>query len=70
MNNECYLHVCAYLFSIHGYRMCGHSMPVSHVIIACMVHDKLHAKQKHLGCKKVRGQSEATLQTDRRDQKV
>ena len=22
-----------------------------------------HAKQKHLGCKKVRGQSEATLQT-------
>ena len=30
----------------------------------------IHAKQKHLGCKKVRGQSEATLQTDRRDQKV
>ena len=30
----------------------------------------LHAKQKHLGCKKVRGQSEATLQTGRRDQKV
>ena len=29
-----------------------------------------NAKQKHLGCKKVRGQSEATLQTDRRDQKV
>ena len=28
------------------------------------------AKQKHLGCKKVRGQSEATLQTGRRDQKV
>ena len=27
-------------------------------------------KQKHLGCKKVRGQSEATLQTGRRDQKV
>ena len=29
-----------------------------------------YAKQKHLGCKKVRGQSEATLQTGRRDQKV
>ena len=29
-----------------------------------------HAKQKHLGCKKVRGQSEATLQTGRRDQNV
>ena len=28
------------------------------------------AKQKHLGCKKVRGQSEATLQTGRRDQNV
>ena len=30
----------------------------------------MYAKQKHLGCKKVRGQSEATLQTGRRDQKV
>ena len=29
-----------------------------------------NAKQKHLGCKKVRGQSEATLQTGRHDQKV
>ena len=29
-----------------------------------------NAKQKHLGCKKVRGQSEATLQKDRRNQKV
>ena len=29
-----------------------------------------YAKQKHLGCKKVRGQSEATLQTGRRDQNV
>ena len=29
-----------------------------------------YAKQKHLGCKKVWGQSEATLQTGRRDQKV
>ena len=29
-----------------------------------------NAKQKHLWCKKVRGQSEATLQTGRRDQKV
>ena len=32
------------------------------------VHKK--AKQKHLGYKKVRGQSEATLQTGIRDQKV
>ena len=31
---------------------------------------KKYAKQKHLGCKKERGQSEATLQTGRRDQKV
>ena len=29
-----------------------------------------YAKQKHLGCEKVQGQSEATLQTGRRDQKV
>ena len=28
------------------------------------------AKQKHLGCKNVRGQSEATLQTGRRNQKI
>ena len=30
----------------------------------------IYAKQKHLGCKNVRGQSEATFQTGRRDQKV
>ena len=40
----------------------------------CMLHACMYvytyAKQKHLGCKKVRGQSEATLQTGRRDQKV
>ena len=30
----------------------------------------IYAKQKHLGCKKVWGQSEATLQTGRHDQKV
>ena len=30
----------------------------------------IDAKQKHLGCKTVRGQSEATLQTGRHDQKV
>ena len=29
-----------------------------------------HAKQKHLECKKVQGQSEATLQTGRHNQKV
>ena len=34
------------------------------------LHMCIVAKQKHLGCKKVRGQSEATLQTGRRDQKV
>ena len=33
-------------------------------------HVNMYAKQKHLGCKKVQGQSEATLQTGRRDQKV
>ena len=32
--------------------------------------DLINAKQKHLGYKKVRGQSEATLQIGRRDQKV
>ena len=30
----------------------------------------LYAKQKHLGCKKMRGQSEATLQTGMCDQKL
>ena len=30
----------------------------------------LNAKQKHLGCKKVRGQSKATLQTGMCDQKL
>ena len=29
-----------------------------------------YAKQKHLGCKKVPGQSEATPQTGRREQKI
>ena len=40
--------------------------------VSVMTHDCVYsyAKQKHLGCKKVRGQSEATLQTGRRDQKV
>ena len=28
-----------------------------------LVYVTMYAKQKHLGCKKVRGQSEATLQT-------
>ena len=38
---------------------------------ACIIRSVYtNAKQKHLGCKKVRGQSEATLQTGRRDQKV
>ena len=31
---------------------------------------KSYAKQKHLACKKVRGQSESALQTGRRDQNV
>ena len=40
------------------------------VIILCVYYHipsccSYYAKQKHLGCKKVRGQSEATLQTDR-----
>ena len=30
---------------------------------------KFYAKQKHLGCKKVWGQSETTLQTGRHNQK-
>ena len=46
---------------------CGMSLQV---IIILVIYDNLYAKQKHLGCKKVRGQSEATLQTGRRDQKV
>ena len=29
----------------------------------------IYAKQKHLGCKKVQGQSEGTLHTGRRDQR-
>ena len=35
--------------------------------ISCV---KFYAKQKHLGCKKVRGQSEATLLTGICDQKL
>ena len=41
-----------------------------HTYLPSNVTSKSHAKQKHLGCKKVRGQSEATLQTGRRDQNV
>ena len=36
----------------------------------CCVTSTVYARQKHLGCKKVRGQSEAILQTGRCDQKV
>ena len=36
----------------------------------CILYIYIYTKQKHLGCKKVRGQSEATLQTGRHDQKV
>ena len=32
--------------------------------------DALYARQKHLGCKKVRGQSETTLLTGMCDQKL
>ena len=39
-------------------------------LIVMMESVNMNAKQKHLGSKKVRGQSEATLQTGRRDQKV
>ena len=38
--------------------------------VVIFVYAKSSDKQKHLGCKKVRGQSEATSQTGRRDQKV
>ena len=40
------------------------------IIILTKSNCNCNAKQKHLGCKKVQGQSEATLQTGRRDQKV
>ena len=40
------------------------------VCFVCMYVCTYVAKQKHLGCKKVRGQSEATLQTGMCDQKL
>ena len=47
-----------------------HFSEVNTVTLYRQVPAYLYAKQKHLGCKKVRGQSEATLQTGRCDQKV
>ena len=43
------------------------------VCMLCVASRKVkyyYVKQKHLGCKKVQGQSEATLQTGKCDQKV
>ena len=40
------------------------------VYVYIYIYIYIYAKQKHLGCKKVQGQSEATLQTGRHDQKV
>ena len=43
---------------------------ISQISHGCvMTYVLIYAEQKHLWCKKVRGQSEATLQTGRRDQK-
>ena len=43
---------------------------VYRLIVKATVSSYYNAKQKHLGCKKVRGQSEATLQAYMRNQKV
>ena len=45
-------------------------IPYKYAIISKQTRVINYAKQKHLGCKKVQGQSEATLQTGRHDQKV
>ena len=54
-------------FTVHQIHIGKFSACLSYVR---MYLSSIDAKQKHLGCKKVRGQSEATLQTGRRDQKV
>ena len=55
-----------FVYIIHMYSVC--MMPFLTYYTECSSKDD--AKQKHLGCKKERGQSEATLHTGRRDQKV
>ena len=56
------MYVCTY---VHMYVCTYVCMYVCMYVIYMYV-----AKQKHLGYKKVQGQSEATLQTGRHDQKV
>ena len=53
----------------HPLHTFSHLIQISHYQLLCLLSNS-NAKQKHLGCKKVRGQSEATLQTGRRNQKV
>ena len=51
-------------FKIHYY--VDNQLHIFKIFVPCFNHKAvfpvtIHAKQKHLGCKKVRGQSEATL---------
>ena len=46
------------------------SVSVSVSVLIPVISVSINAKQKHLECKKVQGQSEATLQTGRCDQKL
>ena len=57
---------------MHYTNDCSIKVNLSNLIVMIFISSLVntHAKQKDLGCKKVRGQSEATLQTGRRDQKV
>ena len=43
---------------------------ILHIVSKLYVTVYMYAKQKHLGCKEVRGQSEATLQTGMCNQKL
>ena len=64
-------YVCMYV-CMYGQKINDKVIIVSAVMINVFViaHVIIYAKQKHLGCKTVRGQSEATLQTGMCDQKL
>ena len=63
------------LVSVHQFYLATHRFVISFFIMRLANDNRAmqvnrYAKRKHLGCKKVQGQSEVTLQTGRHDQKV
>ena len=57
-------------FVAEAFQAYVYTVKLLHLIERCLYICSKHVKQKHLGYKEVRGQSEATLQTGRCDQKV